>query len=133
VTEQHGHSILVVDDQPESSDAVGLLLEQHGIEVRIAHDGEEALAALQRGFRPCLVVVDLMMPKMDGWEFRQRQLSDPEFAGIPVLIMSGYPNADKAAGTLGVRTVLKKPLSVPRLLSLVNRHCTRDARRASTA
>ena len=133
MTEQHGHSILVVDDQPESSDAVGLLLEQQGIGVRIAHDGEEALAALQRGFRPCLVVVDLMMPKMDGWEFRQRQLSDPEFAGIPVLIMSGYPNADKAAGTLGVRTVLKKPLSVPRLLSLVNRHCTRDARRASTA
>ena len=133
MAEQHAHSILVVDDQPESSDAVGLLLEEQGIEVRIAHDGEEALATLQRGFRPCLVVVDLMMPKMDGWEFRQRQLSDPQFAGIPVLIMSGYPNADKAAGTLGVRTVLKKPLSVPRLLSLVSRHCRRDTRAASTA
>lgn len=133
MTAPHAHSILVVDDQPESSDAVGLLLEQQGLEVRIAHDGEEALAALHRGFRPCLVVVDLMMPKMDGWEFRQRQLSDPQFAGLPVLIMSGYPNADKAAGTLGVRSVLKKPIHVPRLLSLVNRHCRRDARAASTA
>lgn len=119
----HAHSILVVDDQTESSDAVGLLLEHEGLQVRVAHDGEEALDALHRGLRPCLVVVDLMMPKMDGWEFRQRQLSDPAYADIPVLIMSGYPNADKAAGTLGVRTVLKKPLSARRLLSLVNRHC----------
>jgi len=133
VSERHTHSILVVDDQPDSSDAVGLLLEQQGIEVRIAHDGEEALGALQRGFRPCLAVVDLMMPKMDGWEFRQRQLSDPQFAGIPVLVMSGYPNADKAVGALGVRTVLKKPLSVPRLLSLVNRHCQRHGQASSTA
>jgi CheY-like chemotaxis protein len=130
---EHAHSILVVDDQTESSDAVGLALEQQGVHVRVAHDGEEALTMLQRGFRPCVVVVDLMMPKMDGWEFRQRQLSNPQFADIPVLIMSGYPNADKAAGTLGVRTVLKKPLSVPRLLSLLNRHCRRESRAASTA
>jgi CheY-like chemotaxis protein len=130
---EHAHSILVVDDQTDSSDAVGLALEHEGVHVRVAHDGEEALGMLQRGFRPCVVVVDLMMPKMDGWEFRQRQLSNPEFAGIPVLIMSGYPNADKAAGTLGVRTVLKKPLSVPRLLALVNRHCRREPRAASSA
>ena len=130
---EHAHSILLVDDQTESSDAVGLALEHEGVHVRVAHDGEEALTMLQRGFRPCVVVVDLMMPKMDGWEFRQRQLSNPQFSGIPVLIMSGYPNADKAAGTLGVRSVLKKPLSVPRLLSLLNRHCRRDAPAASTA
>jgi CheY-like chemotaxis protein len=130
----HEHSILVVDDQTESSDAVGLLLEHQGLKVRIAHDGEEALAALYQGLRPCLVVVDLMMPKMDGWEFRQRQLSDPQFAEIPVVIMSGYPNAQKAAGTLGVRTILKKPLSPGRILALVNRHCRQQhARRVSTA
>lgn len=129
----HEHSILVVDDQTDSSDAVGLMLEHHGLKVRIAHNGEEALAVLQRGLRPCLVVVDLMMPKMDGWEFRQRQLSDPQFATIPVVMMSGYPNAQKAASTLGVRTVLKKPLSPDRLLSLVNRHCRQHARAASNA
>jgi CheY-like chemotaxis protein len=129
----HEHSILVVDDQTESSDAVGLLLEQQGLKVRVAHDGEEALAALHQGLRPCLVVVDLMMPKMDGWEFRQRQLSDPQFATIPVVIMSGYPNAQKAAGTLGVRTILKKPLRPDRILALVNRHCRQHAGRASTA
>ncbi|MGH7341428.1 MAG: response regulator, partial [Candidatus Rokuibacteriota bacterium] len=129
----HEHSILVVDDQTDSSDAVGLLLEEQGFKVRIARDGEEALDALHRGLRPCLVVVDLMMPKMDGWEFRQRQLSDPQFATIPVVMMSGYPNAQEAAGTLGVRTVLKKPLSVNRLLSLVHRHCPLHAGAASTA
>ena len=128
----HAHSILVVDDQSDSSDAVGLLLEQEGLDVRIARNGEEALDALRHGFRPCLVVVDLMMPKMDGWEFRQRQLSDPQFATIPVVIMSGYPNADKAAPTLGVRTVLKKPLSARRLLALVNRDCRQNAGAAST-
>jgi CheY-like chemotaxis protein len=129
----HEHSVLVVDDQTESSDAVGLLLEQHGLKVRVAHDGEEALAALHQGLRPCLVMVDLMMPKMDGWEFRQRQLSDPAFAKIPVVIMSGYPNAQKAAGTLGVRTILKKPLNADRILALVNRHCRHQARSAKTA
>jgi len=129
----HAHSILVVDDQSESSDAVGMLLEQNGLNVRVAHDGEEALAALQHGLRPCLVVVDLMMPKMDGWEFRQRQLSDPQFATIPVIMMSGYPNAQKAAGTLGVRAILKKPLSASRLLALVNRYCRRNAGAAPTA
>jgi CheY-like chemotaxis protein len=130
---EHAHSILVVDDQTENTDAVGLLLEQSGLDVRIAHDGEEALAALHRGLRPCLVVVDLMMPKMDGWEFRQRQLSDPQFATIPVVMMSGYPNAQKAAGTLGVRTILKKPLSASRLLALVKRYCRRDTGAASSA
>ena len=129
----HEHSILVVDDQSESSDAVGLLLEQQGLKVRVAHDGEEALDALHRGLRPCLVVVDLMMPKMDGWEFRQRQLSDPQFATIPVVMMSGYPNAQKAAGTLGVRTILKKPLDPSRLLALVHRHCRQHAGAGSTA
>lgn len=129
----HEHSILVVDDQTETGDAVGLLLEQQGLKVRIARDGEEALAALHRGLRPCLVVVDLMMPKMDGWEFRQRQLSDPQFAGIPVVMMSGYPNAQKAAGTLGVRTILKKPITATRLLSLVHRHCRQPAGEAHSA
>ena len=124
--------VLVIDDEPDVLMLCRVNLEHAGHDVLVAESGEAGLE-LARNERPDLIVLDLMMPKMDGWEFRQRQLSDPEFAGIPVLIMSGYPNADKAAGTLGVRTVLKKPLSVPRLLSLVNRHCTRDARRASTA
>jgi two-component system response regulator MprA len=92
----------------------------------MAHDGEEALAALHDGLRPCLVIVDLMMPRMDGWEFRQRQLSDPQYASIPVVIMSGYPDAQKAAGTLGVRAVLTKPLNPGLLQVLADHHCQRS-------
>jgi CheY-like chemotaxis protein len=129
----HTHSVLVVDDQVESRDAVGLLLGDAGLDVRFAHDGEEALAALHGGLRPCLVIVDLMMPRMDGWEFRQRQLSDPQYASIPVVIMSGYPDAQKAAGTLGVRAVLKKPLNPNLLQVLADHHCQRSAAAAAKA
>ena len=129
----HAHSVLVVDDQVDNRDAVGLLLGEAGLDVRFAHDGEEALAALHRGLRPCLVVVDLMMPKMDGWEFRQRQLSDPQFASIPVVVMSGYPDAQKAAGALGVRAVLKKPLNPSLLQALAEHHCQRNAGAAAKA
>jgi len=129
----HTHSVLVVDDQVENRNAVGLLLGEAGLDVRFAHDGEEALAALHNGLRPCLVIVDLMMPKMDGWEFRQRQLSDPQYAGIPVVIMSGYPDAQKAAGALGVRAVLKKPLNPSLLQTLAEHHCQRGAGAAAKA
>ena len=129
----HTHSVLVVDDQVENRDAVGLLLGEAGLDVRFAHDGEEALAALHDGLRPCLVIVDLMMPRMDGWEFRQRQLSDPQYASIPVVIMSGYPDAQKAAGTLGVRAVLKKPLNPDILQVLADHHCQRSAGAAAKA
>jgi two-component system response regulator MprA len=122
----HAHSVLVVDDQVDNRDAVGLLLGEAGLDVRFAHDGEEALG-------PCLVVVDLMMPKMDGWEFRQRQLSDPQFASIPVVVMSGYPDAQKAAGALGVRAVLKKPLNPSLLQALAEHHCQRNAGAAAKA
>ncbi len=73
------------------------------------------------------------MPKMDGWEFRQRQLSDPQFAAIPVVVMSGYPNAQKAAGTLGVRAVLRKPLNPSLLQVLAEHHCPRNAGAAAKA
>lgn len=121
----HRHTILVVDDQADSGDALGLALEEHGFRVQVAHDGQEALDALEHGLRPCLVIVDLMMPRMDGWEFRQRQLSNPQLADLPVLVMTGYPNASKAVATLGVREVLQKPLSGNLLLALVNHHCPR--------
>ena len=123
----HQHAILLVDDQAENRDAMGFLLEQEGLRVRVAHDGQEALEALHGGLRPCLVLVDLMMPRMDGWEFRQRQLSDPQFADIPVVVMSGYPNAQKAAAGLGVLDVLRKPLSRSALLTLVSDNCPASA------
>jgi two-component system response regulator MprA len=125
--EGHEHAVLLVDDQADSRDALVLLLQSQGFAVHVARDGQEGLEALQRGLRPCLVVVDLMMPRMDGWEFRQRQLMDPQFADIPVVVVSGYPNVDTVAAGLGVREVLRKPLSAAMLLGLVNLHCPRNA------
>lgn len=119
----HEHAVLLVDDQAENREAIGLVLAEEGCAVRLARDGQEALDALHEGLRPCLVVVDLMMPRMDGWEFRQRQLTNPQFRDIPVLVMSGYPDTQKVAAGLGVREVLHKPITPSLLLALVNANC----------
>ncbi|MCA1664461.1 MAG: response regulator, partial [Myxococcales bacterium] len=69
-----------------------------------------------------LILLDLMMPVMDGWAFRTEQLADPRLAAIPVVILSGTTEAARAARDLHVDEILQKPLDVPRLLSVVDRH-----------
>ena len=79
--------ILVVEDDADLGKTVARCLSDEGYEIEIAADGHSALEALRRS--PCdLVLLDLMMPKMNGWEFRARQLADPSLASIPVVVMT---------------------------------------------
>ena len=125
MTEHHEHLVLLVDDHEEARDALAMLLKNEGFAVREASDGQEALDALYDGPRPCLVVLDLMMPGMDGWEFRRRQLRSPLFARIPTVVLSGHANLSAAATGLSAHEILAKPVVLGRLLELVRDYCPR--------
>ncbi len=109
--------ILVVDDERDIRDTIAELLADEGYAVEEAGDGAEALAKA-RDCHPVVVLLDLMMPGMNGWEFRARQRGDPELAGIPVIVVSalGRVSGVDAAG------YLQKPFELDDLLSAVRRH-----------
>src|SRR6266513_925487 len=89
--------LLVVEDDADLCEHVTQLLSDEGFEVESATDGEEALAILRR--EPCfdLIVLDLMMPKTDGWQFRVAQRTDPVLSAIPVVVMSASTTAQALA------------------------------------
>ncbi len=108
--------VLVVDDESDIRQAVAEVLSFEGYQVMVAGDGAEALAKA-RAYRPRLVLLDLMMPRMNGWEFRRAQKRDPEVSGIPVVVLSalGAESVD-AEGYVG------KPFDVDELVSAVRRY-----------
>jgi CheY-like chemotaxis protein len=108
--------VLVVDDESDIRLAVTEVLSDEGYQVMGACDGAEALVKA-RAFHPSLVLLDLMMPRMDGWEFRRVQQHDPEVSGIPVVVLSAMgPDSLDADGYVG------KPFDLEELVSVVRRH-----------
>jgi CheY-like chemotaxis protein len=85
--------------------------------------GAEALAQLRAGSRPCVILLDLMMPVMDGWTFCEEREKDPSLAEIPVLVLSAVGRADPRSARLRAVEHFTKPLDVGRLLAAVERHC----------
>ena len=82
-------AILIVDDDNDVRSALSEMLEEEGFAVEGAHNGREALAYLRAGgAHPAVILLDLMMPGMDGWDFRSEQMRDPKLAGVPVVIVS---------------------------------------------
>jgi CheY-like chemotaxis protein len=110
--------VLVVDDEPDIREAISELLADEGYEVDEARDGEEALWKA-RAHHPGLVLLDLMMPGMNGWEFRSRQRDDPELAGIPVIVLTAV---GKTSGVDGVAAFLSKPFELSDLLTTIRQH-----------
>ncbi|HUE29581.1 MAG TPA: response regulator transcription factor [Verrucomicrobiae bacterium] len=113
--------VLIIEDDPELRDALRELLSGEGYQVTTAADGQEGLARMGAPPRPGVVVLDLMLPRMDGFEFRVRQLEDPELAGIPVIILSGGADMEHKVARLGVAASLMKPLDFETLLDCVAR------------
>jgi CheY-like chemotaxis protein len=101
------------------------LLTLEGFRTETVANGRDALDYLQKGDPPDLILLDLMMPIMDGWEFRRRQREDPALASVPVVVLSALDQT--RAADLGGTAFLKKPLDFDRLLELVRQHC-RDIR-----
>ena len=89
-----GKSILVVEDTLDTRESLAFILRHKGYEVRTAADGQEALEQLKAGARPDLILLDLMMPTMDGWEFTNRLRQHPALASIPVVVVSVVGDRD---------------------------------------
>ncbi len=113
--------VLVVDDDPDILDALSEILEAEGYEVQRARNGREALQRLEQG-HPNLILLDLMMPVMDGWEFA-RSL-DPR-ARPPIVVLSADRNVSIKASEIGALGWLAKPFELSELLSVVRRACPR--------
>jgi signal transduction histidine kinase len=109
--------ILVVEDDRQILAIISLILEDEGYEVLTATDGKQALARLREGLSPDLIILDLMMPTMDGWEFRAIQRADPALAAIPVLAVSADSSAK--AAVIDASGFLRKPFGAEDLLGRV--------------
>ena len=113
-------TILVVDDDIDLRDTLCDALELAGHNPIAARDGREALERLRGDGKVHLVLLDLMMPNMNGWEFREAQLADPRLAGIPVIVMTAA--ADLSKSPVNATLVVKKPLTLTRVLEAVETH-----------
>jgi len=112
--------VMLVEDDPDIRSMLSQLLELEGYAVKAWADGEEALAALRAGERPFLILLDLMMPKMDGWQFRSAQMAQADLVAIPVVVLSGdVREADPTS--LRADGYLKKPIDLEVLLEVVRR------------
>jgi CheY-like chemotaxis protein len=126
----HACSILVIDDDEDIRESVVEILEDQGYPAVGAQHGGEALELLHRTNPvPCLILLDLMMPVMDGAEFRSKQLEDPAISGIPVVVISAYHDVEQKAQGLQSAGTLRKPIQLKALLSTVQKFCPKSAAR----
>jgi CheY-like chemotaxis protein len=116
--------ILVVDDDDDLRETMELLLSTKGHAVVTAANGAEALESLQVGpTHPCVILLDLMMPVMDGFEMLRRMGADPRLSAVPVVVLTGAgPLADRRQAEVQVE-VLRKPVDRQKILSTVERFC----------
>lgn len=115
--------VLVVDDNIDAAVALAQILEFEGYRVATAHDGREALEYLNRHARPDLIILDLMMPVMNGWELRSAIREIPALANIPVVVMTavGEPQVIEADA------IIRKPIDLQRMLKIMSRLLERSA------
>ena len=112
------HRVLVVEDDDALREAIASLLDDAGYENEQAPNGREALELLRRNDEPCLVLLDLMMPVMNGWELYEEMQQDERLATYPVLFLSAFPSSFAPT-----RNFLGKPLDLKRLLAAIEQHC----------
>ena len=117
------HVVLVVEDDPDIRATLCEALEDNGYSPVGASNGAEALEYLRGGHeRPCLILLDLMMPVMDGQTFREEQRADSTLASIPVVVVSAYRDLEKYARDLATEC-LPKPVRLDTLLQTARKHC----------
>jgi CheY-like chemotaxis protein len=112
-------SVLIVEDDEDIRAAMAELLESEGFEVSVASNGQEGLEVLSQMVPPCLVLLDLMMPVMNGEDFLRHVRQNPAQHDIPIVIVT----ASGRAALPGTQGILKKPFEISDLFSTVNQHC----------
>ena len=118
-------TVLIVDDEDDIRESIQTILEEEGYRAVGASNGREALRLLQEAAdRPCLILLDLMMPVMDGWRLLELLKSDANLCDIPVTVVS----AARYQGSVGATRFIKKPLNVELLIQTVKDFCGCSAR-----
>lgn len=113
------HTVLVVEDEEDLREMVREALELNGYAVVTAEDGQEALDRVSSIEQLCLILIDLLMPGMNGWDLFQELRRRPELAAVPILVYSSVANL----APKGATQVLQKPLTFDELLSTVRQYC----------
>jgi CheY-like chemotaxis protein len=121
-------NVLIVEDDNDTREMLAAFLAGEGFHAVAAEDGLEALHLLRTVRRraprtPCLVLLDLTMPRLGGTEFRRAQLGDPTVASVPVAVMSGAVDIERRAQALGAVATLPKPIDFEVLREIVRRYC----------
>jgi CheY-like chemotaxis protein len=120
-------AILLVEDDVDIRIDLADILRTEGYEVATVANGQEALDWLHNhGNQASLILLDLMMPVMNGWDFRARQLEEPDLGAIPVVLLSGAGDVARHANALKTAGYLIKPLRLDSLLRIVSRLCTEN-------
>jgi CheY-like chemotaxis protein len=100
------------------------VLEDNGYQPLPAANGREAIDQLRAATtKPCAILLDIMMPVMDGWQFRAAQQQDPELSSIPVVVVTAHADIQEAVEKMQVAGALKKPVQLDALLEIVSRFC----------
>jgi CheY-like chemotaxis protein len=113
--------ILIVEDDRALRESLREALELEGYVAVGVENGQAALKYLATGARPCVILLDLMMPVMDGWTFRQEMTKDASLATIPVIVMTAATPTHVAA--VAAEAVLYKPLHMGKVVGVVQEHC----------
>jgi CheY-like chemotaxis protein len=114
-----GSDVLVVDDDPDIRESLREVLEDEGYSVSCVGNGREALEYLRSSPKPRVILLDLMMPVMDGWQFRREQKQDPTIAGIPLIVITA---TGKRPVLIDAEEMVMKPLDLGRLFEAIERY-----------
>ena len=120
----NGKKILVVEDDESIRESTKDLLELEGYTVECARNGEEGIQALRRGgVLPDLILLDLMMPVKDGFQFRLEQVEDPTLRHIPVVILTADGHVEEKKQRMGATAYIKKPADIDAIIEVVKKCC----------
>jgi len=119
--EKSAKTILIVDDDQEFREALVNIVRSEGFAVETATNGMQALDKLRWGLRPCVVLLDMQMAGMTGWDFRAEQSRDPTLAAIPVVAMTAGYWKNRDLGDYAAR--IAKPIQVPELKATLAKYC----------
>ena len=116
-----GKTVLIIEDDQAIGESLELLFSSRGFDVLHAENGDDALTILRhRAALPSLLLLDIVMPVMDGWAFRSHQTQDPRLAPIPVIVMTASGNAAQKAASMAAQGWIEKPIDVARLMNQVD-------------